>query len=114
MKRFQLIGRIKMNNELFPEIVKKAGQRIKAWCCDKELDCELKIFSNGTRHAWGTCPICKKTNAKAQRLPPSLDDLNHRLKSVYAAINAMPNGLDKEEAVAMVERLASDLGGLIT
>lgn len=98
-----------MNNELFPELTKKPGQTIKAWCCDKELDCELKIFSNGTRHAWGYCPICKKTNAKAQRLPPTLEDLKHRLMNIYNSVKAMPNNLDKEEAIAMIERLADSL-----
>lgn len=102
-----------MSDELFPELTKKSGERIKAWCCDKELDCELKIFSNGTRHAWGTCPICKKTNAKPQRLPPSLDVLKHKLMGIYSSIAAMPANADKDEAVAMVERLADDLGKLI-
>lgn len=102
-----------MNNDLFPEITKKRGELIKAWCCDKELDCELKIFSNGTRHAWGTCLICGKTNAKAQRLPPSLEDIKHRLMSVYSSIESIPKGLDREEAVAMVERLCVDLEKLI-
>lgn len=102
-----------MNNEFFPDLVKKPGQRVKAWCCDVEIDCELKIFSNGTKHAWGTCPNCGKTNYKPRRLPPSLEDLKHRLYGLYALINAMPKDLDKEEAVAMVERLADDLGKLL-
>lgn len=99
-----------MNNELFPEMTKKVGERVKAWCCDKELDCEIKIFSNGTRHAWGTCPICGKTNAKKQNLSPSLEELKHRIMWIESMFKAMPPSTDKEEAVAMVERLADRLG----
>lgn len=98
-----------MNNELFPEITKKQGERIKAWCCDKELDCELKIYSNGTRHAIGSCPICGKTGAKSQRLAPSLEELKHRLMWIQSMIKAMPNGIDKDEAIAMVERFTEML-----
>lgn len=99
-----------MNEELFPELTKKKGEMIKAWCCNKELDCELKIFSNGTRHAWGTCPICGKTNAKQQRLAPNLEELKHRLLWIRSMIFAMPSGENKDEAVAMCERFVEELG----
>lgn len=102
-----------MNDDLFPDIAKKQGQIIKAWCCDKQLDCTLKIFSNGTRHAWGTCPICGKTNAKPQRLPPNLEELKHRLLWIESMIHAMPQGADKDEAVAMLERCADEMGKTI-
>jgi hypothetical protein len=95
-----------MNDELFPEITKKQGERIKAWCCDKELDCELKIYANGTRHAIGQCPICGKKGAKSQRLAPSLEELKHRLMWIDAMMFAMPEGIDKDEASAMIERCA--------
>lgn len=102
-----------MNNDLFPEMIKKPGERVKAWCCDKELDCEIKVFSNGTRHAWGTCTICGKTNAKKQNLPPNLEELKHRLMWIASMIKAMPQGIDKEEAVAMLERFADEMGNEI-
>lgn len=102
-----------MNDELFPEIIKKPGSKIKAWCCDKEIECELKIFSNGTRHAWGTCPICGKTNAKSQRLSPTLEDLKHRLLWIKSMVHSMPQGEDKDEAVATIERFAEEMGRLI-
>lgn len=99
-----------MNNEMFPELVKKAGERVKAWCCDKEMDCELKIYSNGTRHAHGTCPICGKSGAKSQRLAPNLEELKHRLLWIESMIKSMRAGEDKDEAVAMVERFSEEIG----
>jgi hypothetical protein len=84
---------------------------VKGWCkCGQECDCVIKVFSNGTKHAWATCPACGKTNAKNQRLAPNLEELNHRLLWIRSMILGMPKGIDREEAVAMLERLSDDLG----
>lgn len=90
-----------------------SGEKVKAWCsCGQECDCIIKVFSNGTRHAWGACPKCGKTNAKQQRLPASLEDLKHRLYGIEACIRAMPYGVDRDEAIAMTERMTSGLEDL--
>lgn len=102
-----------MNEELNPSDIRKPGEIVRAHCkCGVESDYTIRVFSNGTRHAWGTCPACGKTNAKQQRLPPSLEDLKHRIMGMEAAIRAMPPGVTRDEAVAMVERMAERLGDL--
>jgi len=99
-----------MNKELFPEIKKPIGETVKGWCkCGQECDCVIQIYSNGTRHAIATCPKCGLRNAKAQKVSISLEDLKHRLMGVYSAIDAIPDGLERDEAISMVERLGNDL-----
>lgn len=86
------------------------GVTVKAWCkCGQECDCVIRTFSNGTKHAWGTCPKCGLTNAKQQRLGGNLDDLHHRLLGVKALILGIKATVDRDEAVAMLERLAEEL-----
>lgn len=83
----------------------------KAICsCGKECDCVMKTFSDGTKHAWGTCLQCGKTNAK-QQIGKSieLDDLKHKLMGLFSSIKAMKAGVDQDEAICMIERLAEDL-----
>ncbi len=83
---------------------------VKAWCsCGQECECFIKTFSNGTKHAWGTCPKCGKTNAKQQRNSIELDELKHKLMGIYSSVNAMPKGDNQDEAICMIERLAEDL-----
>ena len=85
------------------------GKTVKAWCkCGSEVECELKTFSNGTKHAYGTCLKCGLTNYKQQRLPGDLEDIKHALLGVYAKINAI-SGLDRDEAICMVERMVDEL-----
>lgn len=86
------------------------GEHVKGWCsCGQECDCIIQVYSNGTRHAIATCPKCGKKNAKQQRLPATLEDLKHHLMSVHAVVTAMEKGVNQDEAIAMIERLAEQL-----
>lgn len=88
-----------------------AGEQVKGWCsCGQECQCTIRIFSNGTRHAWATCPKCRKNSAKQQRLAPTLEEFAHRLMGVRGAVLAMKPGVDQNEALAMMERLCDQLG----
>lgn len=90
--------------------IKPQGALVKARCsCGTICDCIIKTFSDGTKHAWGTCSDCGKTNAKQQQTVASLDDISHRLLSVKSAVLAIPKGEDRDEAIAMLERLCEEL-----
>jgi hypothetical protein len=86
------------------------GKTVKGWCkCGQECDCELKTFSNGKEHAWAVCPKCGSANYKQQRLTGDLETLKHKLMGIFSFIDAMPSGVNKDEAICMIERLAEDL-----
>lgn len=51
----------------------------------------------------------KKSGAKSQRLAPNLEELKHRLMWIESMIKSMPSGVDRDEAIAMVERCAEAL-----
>jgi predicted nucleic-acid-binding Zn-ribbon protein len=85
-------------------------QTVKAWCkCGMECDCVIRTFSNGTKHAWGTCPRCGLTNAKQQRRYGTLLDIENDLQAIRRKILAISKGVDQDEAVCMLERQAEDL-----
>lgn len=98
---------------MFPE-TKIPIKTVKAWCCNVEADYELKTFSNGTKHAVGKCKVCGKTNAKRQNIPTDgakqLEEIHHRLLWIRSLVISMKPGEDQDEAVAMVERMADQLG----
>lgn len=93
-----------LGNDPKPELVKGMCK------CGFECDCTIKVFSNGMKHLWATCPKCGMTNAKQDRSKSiGLDDLKHRLMGIYTKIMAMTPGVDQDEAVCMIERLSEDL-----
>lgn len=69
----------------------------------------MKTYSNGTKHAHGVCPACGISGAKNQRLALNLEDLKYRLGNIRMAVLEMPRGLNQDEAICMIERLADDL-----
>jgi len=86
-------------------------ETVKGMCrCGFECDCTIKVFSNGVKHLWATCPKCGMTNAKQDRTKSmELDDLKHRLMGIYTKIMSMQPGVNQDEAICMIERLADDL-----
>lgn len=90
--------------------VQKSGDPVKGYCkCGSEVDCTIKVYSNATTHAHGKCPACGKTGAFQQRGNRSMEDFKHQLMSVRSSILHFEKNDDKDEAVAMLERLADDL-----
>jgi hypothetical protein len=86
------------------------GEKVMGWCkCGAEVECVLRTFSNGTKHAWGTCQKCGLTNAKQQRRAIGLEDLTHTLMGLRQKILAMPKGVNQDEAICMLERQVEEL-----
>jgi len=88
----------------------KAGDIVKAKCKCGQLDeYPLREYSNGTLHAMGKCLKCGLTSAKAQMdLKVDLEQFKHLINKARFEMQRMVDDLTRDEAVAMLERLAME------
>src|SRR5690348_5239744 len=88
----------------------KEGDPIKGWCkCGAEVPCKVRIYSNGTIHAQGRCQQCGHSGTFQQRNPTDMDTYRHKLMGIRSAVLGFRSNHDRDEAVAMLERLADEL-----
>lgn len=86
----------------------KAGDAIAGVCrCGTSVACKLRAYKNGTLHAYGACPSCQWSGP--HRKPLTLETFKFKLQGIGKDITQMKPSLDRDEAVAMLERLADEL-----
>jgi len=84
----------------------KDGDIVECWCkCGTKCDGTITTYSNGTRHAIGTCQQCGQRGGKQMRLTAKLEDIEHILMGLESKIKGMPTA-EYDEAVCLIERFA--------
>lgn len=88
----------------------KAGDMVRGRCkCGNITEYPLQQFADGTLHAFGKCPGCGLKNYKTQiDLPVDVEVFGHLINKVRFSLSRMVDMGERDEAVAMLERVAAD------